>query len=110
MLGDLGLARDDDRIARACEYVFTTQLAVWDPPTMAYDCHATILIDPWRNLDIAMNEFREHMIGSPRGNNPTVVSGVRTVASQEGERTKLRNGNDVRSRSTETGNQRERNL
>jgi hypothetical protein len=64
-------------------YVFTTQLAVWDPPTMGYDCHTAILTDPWRNLDIAMNEFREHMIESPRGNDSTVVSGVRTVAPQE---------------------------
>jgi len=54
MLGDLGLTRDDDRIARACEYVFTTQLCPggfgWDPPTMAYDCHTAILTESLAKL------------------------------------------------------------
>jgi hypothetical protein len=47
MLADFGFTMTDERIARACEYVFSTQLSFggfgWDPPTQAFDCHSAII-------------------------------------------------------------------
>lgn len=47
MLADFGLTREDKRIAKACDYVFSIQLDSggfgWDPPTKAYDCHTAVL-------------------------------------------------------------------
>jgi len=49
MLADFGFTIEDKRIARACEYVFSTQLAFggfgWDPPTHAHDCHSAIIME-----------------------------------------------------------------
>jgi len=49
MLADFGFTIEDKRIARACEYVFSTQLPFggfgWDPPTHAYDCHSAIIME-----------------------------------------------------------------
>lgn len=49
MLGDFGFTVADKRIARACEYVFSTQLPSgafgWDPPTKPGDCHSAIIIE-----------------------------------------------------------------
>lgn len=54
MLGDFGLAREDTRIARASEYVFSIQLDSggfgWDPPTEAYDCHTAVLTEAMAKL------------------------------------------------------------
>jgi prenyltransferase beta subunit len=49
MLADFGFTTEDKKIARACEYVFGTQLPSggfgWDPPTQAYDCHSSIITE-----------------------------------------------------------------
>jgi hypothetical protein len=54
MFADLGFTIEDRRIARACEYVFSTQLPHggfgWDPPTEAYDCHSAIIIESLAKL------------------------------------------------------------
>jgi hypothetical protein len=49
VLADFGLTVKDKRIARTCEYVFSTQLESggfgWDPPTKPGDCHSAIIIE-----------------------------------------------------------------
>ncbi|MGB2698535.1 MAG: prenyltransferase/squalene oxidase repeat-containing protein, partial [Candidatus Zixiibacteriota bacterium] len=49
MLADFGLKREDKNIARACEYVFSTQLAEggfgWAPPPTPGDCFTGILTE-----------------------------------------------------------------
>lgn len=54
VLGDFGFTVKDDRIARACEYVFSTQLESggfgWSPPTKAGDCHTAILTEALAKL------------------------------------------------------------
>jgi hypothetical protein len=49
VLADFGFNVEDKRIARACEYVFSTQLPSggfgWDPPTTTGDCHSAIIIE-----------------------------------------------------------------
>jgi len=49
VLADFGFIVEDKRIARACEYVFSTQLQSggfgWDPPTKPGDCHSAIIIE-----------------------------------------------------------------
>ncbi|HVP26643.1 MAG TPA: prenyltransferase/squalene oxidase repeat-containing protein [Candidatus Bathyarchaeia archaeon] len=56
MLADFGFTVEDRRIARACEYVFSTQLPNggfgWDPPTMAFDCHSAIIIESLARLGL----------------------------------------------------------
>ncbi|WXG44350.1 MAG: prenyltransferase/squalene oxidase repeat-containing protein [Promethearchaeati archaeon SRVP18_Atabeyarchaeia-1] len=54
VLADFGLTVADNRIARACEYVFTTQLESggfgWDPPTKPAECHTAILAESLAKL------------------------------------------------------------
>jgi len=54
MLADFGFTKEDKRIARACEYVFSTQLQSggfgWDPPTHAHDCHSAIITESLAKL------------------------------------------------------------
>jgi len=49
VLADFGFTVKDKRIARACEYLFSTQLQSggfgWDPPTTTGDCHSAIIIE-----------------------------------------------------------------
>lgn len=49
LLADLGLTKEDERIERACEYVFSTQLASGGfgcaPPPTPYDCFTAILTE-----------------------------------------------------------------
>ena len=56
MLADFGFTVEDERIARACEYVFTTQLRSgafgWSPPTKPGDCHTAILIEALAKLGL----------------------------------------------------------
>jgi hypothetical protein len=56
VLADFGLDIEDDRIARACEYVFSTQLESggfgWDPPTKPGDCHSAIIIESLARLGL----------------------------------------------------------
>jgi len=57
VLADLGFTTEDKRIARACEYVFSTQLPTggfgWDPPTHAHDCHSAIIIESLAKLGLS---------------------------------------------------------
>jgi hypothetical protein len=54
MLADFGLARDDKRIASACEYVFRTQLPSgafgWAPPPTPGDCFTGFLAESLAKL------------------------------------------------------------
>jgi len=56
MLADFGFTVEDKRIARACEYVFSTQLQSggfgWDPPTHAHDCHSAIITESLAKLGL----------------------------------------------------------
>jgi len=56
MLADFGFTGEDKKIARACEYVFSTQLQSggfgWDPPTHAHDCHSAIIIESLAKLGL----------------------------------------------------------
>jgi len=56
MLADFGFTIEDKRIARACEYVFSTQLPFggfgWDPPTHAHDCHSAIITESLARLSL----------------------------------------------------------
>jgi len=56
MLADFGFTVEDARIARACEYVFGTQLKFggfgWDPPTKPGDCHSAIIIESLAKLGL----------------------------------------------------------
>ncbi len=56
VLADFGFTVKDSRVARACEYVFGTQLESggfgWDPPTKPGDCHSAILIEALSKLGI----------------------------------------------------------
>ncbi len=49
VLADFGYTVDDQKIARACEYMFTAQLPTgafgWDPPTKPGDCHTAIIVE-----------------------------------------------------------------
>jgi len=54
MLADFGFTVEDERIKKACEYVFSTQLQSggfgWDPPTKPGDCHSAIIIESLAKL------------------------------------------------------------
>ena len=56
MLADFGFTTEDKRIAKACEYVFSTQLQSggfgWDPPTKPSDCHSAIIIESLAKLGL----------------------------------------------------------
>jgi len=56
VLADFGFTVEDRRIARACEYVFTTQLESgafgWDPPTKPGDCHTAIIVETLAKLGL----------------------------------------------------------
>jgi len=56
MLADFGFTIEDRRLARACEYVFSTQLESggfgWDPPTKPSDCHSAIIIESLAKMDL----------------------------------------------------------
>jgi hypothetical protein len=54
VLSDFGFSVKDKRIAKACEYVFSTQLESggfgWDPPDKPGDCHSAIIIESLAKL------------------------------------------------------------
>jgi len=56
MLADFGFTVNDKRIARACEYVLSTQLQSggfgWDPLTKPSDCHSAIIIESLAKLGL----------------------------------------------------------
>jgi hypothetical protein len=56
IFADFGFTVQDNRIARACEYVLSTQLQSggfgWDPPTKTGDCHSAIIIESLAKLGL----------------------------------------------------------
>jgi prenyltransferase beta subunit len=56
VLADFGFTVEDKRIARACEYVLSTQLQSggfgWSPPTKPSDCHSAIIIESLAKLGL----------------------------------------------------------
>ena len=56
VLADFGFTVEDKKIAKACEYVFSTQLQSgafsWDPPTKPGDCHSAIIIESLAKLGL----------------------------------------------------------
>jgi len=56
VFADFGFTVEDERIARACEYVLSTQLQSggfgWDPPTKPGDCHSAIIIESLTKLGL----------------------------------------------------------
>lgn len=56
VLADFGFTVADPRIARACEYVLTTQLGTgafgWDPPNWPGDCHTAIIVESLAKLGL----------------------------------------------------------
>jgi hypothetical protein len=56
ILADFGFTIDDKRIAKACEYVFSTQLDSggfgWSPPTKPGDCHSAIITESLAGLGL----------------------------------------------------------
>jgi hypothetical protein len=56
VLADFGFTVGDPRIARGCEYVFTTQLDTgafgWDPPNWPGDCHTAIIVESLAKLGL----------------------------------------------------------
>lgn len=56
VLADFGFTVEDKRVAKACEYVFTTQLESggfgWDPSTKPGDCHSAIIIESLAKLGL----------------------------------------------------------
>ncbi|MFZ1038968.1 MAG: prenyltransferase/squalene oxidase repeat-containing protein [Candidatus Bathyarchaeia archaeon] len=74
VLADFGLDVEDNRIARACEYVFSTQLESggfgWDPPTKPGDCHSAIIIESLAKMgflgDPRLRKAYEWLVGRQR--------------------------------------------
>jgi len=56
VLADFGFTVEDKKVARACQYVFSTQLPSggfgWDPPTKPSDCHSAIIIESLTKLGL----------------------------------------------------------
>jgi len=63
VLADFGLTVEDKRIAKACEYVLSTQLQSgafgWDPPTWPGDCHTSTIIESLARMGL-QQEQRVH--------------------------------------------------
>jgi len=84
VLADFGFTVEDKRVARACEYVFSTQLQSggfgWSPPTQSYDCHTAILTESLAKLGLLGDPRLQRAYDwSSKGSVSTVDSGVRTL-------------------------------
>jgi hypothetical protein len=74
VLADLGFTAEDRRIARACEYIFSTQLDSggfgWDPPSKPGDCHTSIITEALAKLgyleDPRLQKAYEYLINRQR--------------------------------------------
>ena len=116
VLADFGFTAEDKRIRRACEYVFSTQLASggfgWSPPSKTGDCHSAIIIetlaklgfldDPrlqsayhWlverQRLDGGFWCKNTGQIGGPRENEPSCAMATMFVLGALAQDPKLRN-------------------
>jgi hypothetical protein len=121
MLADFGFTKTDRRIARACEYVFSTQLPSggfgWDPSTHAFDCHTAIITESlvklgfledsrlqkaydWlvkrRRLDGGFWCKDTGQIGGPRMREPSCAMASMFVLGALAQNPELRNGETAR--------------
>ena len=117
MLADFGLTVDDKRIARACEYVFSTQLESgafgWSPPTKPGDCHTAIIVESLAKLGLLQDSRLQRayewllkrqrldggfwckdtgQIGGPREKEPSCAMAAMFVLGALAQNLKLRNG------------------
>jgi len=116
MLADFCFTVKDKKIARACEYVFSTQLESggfgWDPPTKPGDCHSAIIIESlaksgllgdsrlqkayeWlikrQRLDGGFWCKKTGQIGGPREKEPSCAMATMFVLGALAQNPKLRN-------------------
>jgi prenyltransferase beta subunit len=116
MLADFGFTIEDKRIARACEYVFSTQLPFggfgWDPPTQSYDCHSAIIMESLARLGLVEDSRlqiaydwlvkRQRLdggfwckntgqVGGPREKEPSCAMATMFVLGALAQNSKLRN-------------------
>jgi len=116
MLVDFGFTIEDRRVARACEYVFSTQLQSggfgWDPPTKPSDCHTAILTEAlaklWLLQDLRLQKAYDWLvrrqrldggfwckntgqIGGPREEEPSCAMATMFVLAALAQNPKLRN-------------------
>ncbi|WXG46962.1 MAG: prenyltransferase/squalene oxidase repeat-containing protein [Candidatus Atabeyarchaeum deiterrae] len=74
VLADFGFTVGDERIAKACEYVFSTQLDSggfgWDPPSKPGDCHSAIIVEALAKLglleDLRLKNAYDYLIRRQR--------------------------------------------
>ncbi len=117
VLADFGLNADDKRIAKACEYVLSTQLQSggfgWSPPTKTGDCHSSIIIESLAKLgflddsrlqkayDWLINRQRldggfwcknTGQIGGPREKEPSCAFATMFVLGALAQNPRLQNG------------------
>jgi hypothetical protein len=117
MLADFGLTVDDKRIARACEYVFGTQLESgafgWSPPTKPSDCHTAIIGESLAKLGLLQDSRLQRayewllkrqrldggfwckdtgQIGGPRQKEPSCAMAAMFVLGALAQNPKFRNG------------------
>jgi len=116
VLADFGFTVNDKKIARACEYVFSTQLQSggfgWDPPTKPGDCHSAILIESLAKLGLLGDSRLQRaykwiikrqrldggfwckntgQIGGPRENEPSCALATMFVVGALAQNSKLQN-------------------
>jgi hypothetical protein len=121
MLADFGFTIEDGRIARVCEYVFSTQLPSggfgWDPPTHAFDCHSAIIIESLARLGFPEDSRLQRaygwlvrrqrldggfwckntgQVGGPREKEPSCAMATMFVLGALAQNPKLRNGKIAR--------------
>ena len=120
VLADFGFTVKDKRIARACEYVFSTQLQSggfgWSPPTQAYDCHSAIITESLAKLGLLGDSRLQKaydwlikrqrldsgfwckntgQIGGPREKEPSCALATMFVLGAFAQNPKLRNSETV---------------
>jgi hypothetical protein len=121
VLADFGLTIEDERIAKACEYVLSTQLASgafgWDPPTWPGDCHTSIIVELLAKLGL-LQDPRVHkayewltarqrldggfwckntgQIGGPRENEPSCAMATMFVLGALAQNPQLRSSEVAR--------------
>jgi len=121
MLGDFGFTIEDSGVARACEYVFSTQLQSggfgWDPPTKPSDCHSAIIIESLAKLGLTGDSRLQRaydwlirrqrldggfwckdtgQIGGPREKEPSCAMATMFVLGALAQNPKLRNNEIAR--------------
>ena len=115
VLADFSFTTEDKRIARACEYVLSTQLQSggfgWDPPTKPGDCHSAIIIESLAKMGLLSDSRlqraydwiirRQHLdggfwckdtgqVGGPREKEPSCAMATMFVLGALAQNPKLR--------------------